>query len=120
MIRDYIHKELAAGRWFELTLFEQLGNIGSEYHRASRAHQKGDADRYRNACDRTLELLELSIDDERWRGKPALRELCRLNEEVARTLVDEERPDPGLQNYFDGHAYAARLAKLKDRQSGNR
>lgn len=31
-----IHKELAAGRWFELSLAEQLGNIGSEVLRASR------------------------------------------------------------------------------------
>jgi hypothetical protein len=25
-----IHKELAAGRWFELSLVEQLANIGSD------------------------------------------------------------------------------------------
>ena len=111
MIRDYIHKTLADGRWFELSLAEQLGNIGSEYNRAIAAKRKGDPDRYRNACDRTLELCELTIDDQRWRGKPALRELCRLNQEVARTLVDEERPDPRLQAFFDAHAYAARLGR---------
>lgn len=111
MIREYIHKNLAAGRWFELSLTEQLGNIGSEYNRAIAAKRKGDPERYQNACDRTLELCELTIDDPRWRGKPALKELCRLNEEVARTLVDEQEPDPRLQTYLDGHAYAARLRK---------
>lgn len=111
MIKEYIHKNLASGRWFELSLSEQLGNIGSEYNRAIAAKRRGDAERYEHACDRTLELCELSIDDPRWRGKPALGELCRLNEEVARTLVDEQQPDPRLQAYFDGHAYAARLAK---------
>ena len=108
MIREYLHKHLAAGRWFELSLSEQLGNIGSEYNRAIAANRKGDQERYQNACDRTLELCELTIDDPRWRGKPTLKELCRLNEEVARTLVDEGRPDRRLQSYFDGHAYAAR------------
>ena len=111
MIKEYIHKDLAAGRWFELSLAEQLGNIGSEYNRAIAAKRKGDQQRYQNACDRTLELCELTIDDQRWRRKPALRELCRLKEEVARTLVDEERPDHRLQTFFDGHGYAARLRK---------
>ena len=111
MIREYIHKSLAAGRWFELSLTEQLGNIGSEYNRAIAAKRKGDQQRYQDACDRTLELCELTIDDQRWRGKSALKEICRLNEEVARTLVDEQQPDARLQAFFDGHAYAARLSK---------
>ena len=106
-----MHKNLAAGRWFELSLTEQLGNIGSEYNRAITAKRKGDQERYENACDRALELCELTIDDQRWRGKPALREICRLNEEVARTLVDELNPDPRLQAHFDAHAYAARRNK---------
>lgn len=111
MIKDYIHKDLAEGRWFELSLSEQLGNIGSEYNRAMTAKLRDDKERYQNACDRTLELCELTIDDRRWREKPALKELCRLNEEVARTLVHEQQPDPRLQAYFDGHAYAARRNK---------
>ncbi len=111
MIKDYIHKNLADGRWFELSLSEQLGNIGSEYNRAVAAKRKGDPERYQNACDRALELCELTLDDRRWRGKPALKEFCRLNEEVARTLVDEQQPDLRLQAYFDGHAYAARRNK---------
>ncbi len=111
MIRDYMHKNLAAGRWFELSLSEQLGNIGSEYNRAIAAKRRGDQERYQNACDRTLELCELTLDDQRWRGKPALKEICRLNEEVARTLIDEQQPDHRLQAYLDGHAHAARRSK---------
>jgi len=106
-----MHKNLAAGRWFELSLTEQLANIGSEYNRAAAAKRKGNEERYQNACDRTLELCELTLDDQRWRHKPALKELCRMNAEVARTLVDETQPDPRLQAYFDGHAYAVRFSK---------
>ncbi len=54
MIKEYIHKHLAAGRWLELSLSEQLGNIGSEYNRAAAAKRKGDWERYEKACDRTL------------------------------------------------------------------
>ena len=111
MIREYIHKNLKAGRWCELSLSEQLGNIGSEYNRAITAKRKGDQERYGNACDRTLELCELTIDDQRWRGTPVLKEICRMNREVARTLVDEQVPDIRLQAFFDGHANAARLRK---------
>lgn len=113
MTNEYIHKNLASGRWFDLSLTEQLGNIGSEYNRAIAAKRKGDPERYRHACDRAMELCELSIDDQRWRGVPALKELCRLKEEVARTLIDEQQPDPRLQAYFDGHAYAARLSRSR-------
>jgi enolase len=107
-MKEYIHKNLAAGRWFKLTLAEQLGNIGSEYYRAIIAKEKGDDARYDSAADRTLELCELTLDDKRWYGTAVLKELCRMNEEVARTLVDERQPDPGLQRYFDGFAYLAR------------
>jgi hypothetical protein len=33
---NFIHKELAAGKWFTLSLPEQLANIGSEVGRARR------------------------------------------------------------------------------------
>jgi hypothetical protein len=33
---DVQHRELAAGRWWELSIAEQLGNIGSEVSRAVR------------------------------------------------------------------------------------
>jgi hypothetical protein len=40
-----LHPRLAAGRWFELTLMEQLGNIGSDVGRASRAKSQGNGER---------------------------------------------------------------------------
>ena len=71
MIREYIHKSLAAGRWFELSLSEQLGNIGSEYNRAIAAKRKGDQERYQNASNRTLDFANLpsTISD----GEESLR-----------------------------------------------
>lgn len=47
-----IHKQLAAGRWFSLTLAEQLGNIGSDVDRAIRAAETGDPDRKERALAR--------------------------------------------------------------------
>ena len=108
MIKDYIHKDLAAGRWFELTLAEQLGNIGSEYYRATKAKTINNGDRYNSACDRTMELTELTLSDKRWHNTPALKELCRMKEQLAYFLYDQQQPDLGLQKYFDGFAVLAR------------
>ena len=93
-----IHKELAKGRWFQLSLCEQLGNIGSEVSRACR-WQKKDEKLYQGAVERTLELFDLTLADSRWKGR--LREIGRLREvfcdaitggkEYKSTLKDIER-----------------------------
>lgn len=57
---------------------QQLGNIGSDVERAFRAHEQGDADRFRNAFDRTLELIDLTVQDPR--RKKRLKELLRTRE----------------------------------------
>lgn len=60
-----LHKNLSAGRWFELTLAEQLGNIGSEVSRARKSQGK-DEDRFWNAVIRCQELFYLTLADKRW------------------------------------------------------
>ena len=39
---EYQHKELAAGRWAQMSLAEQMLNIGSEVSRANRWKAKGN------------------------------------------------------------------------------
>jgi hypothetical protein len=46
-----LHPTLAAGRWFELTLMEQLGNIGCEVGRATRAKAQGNEQRLAGALE---------------------------------------------------------------------
>ena len=60
-----LHRELAGGRWATLTLAEQLGNAGSDVGRAIRARTSGDRERFAPALDRALELLDLTLEDER-------------------------------------------------------
>lgn len=71
------HKELAGGRWFSLTLSEQLGNIGSEAHRAA-VSRGGNDENFRSAFRRALELIDLTLADPRHRGR--LKEIARLRE----------------------------------------
>lgn len=62
------HEELAQGRWFGFSLMEQLGNIGSEVGRAARAQGK-DEERFQHAVERALELFDLTLADNRWKGR---------------------------------------------------
>jgi hypothetical protein len=106
------HCDLAAGRWHELSLFEQLGNIGSEVSRATRWSGRNE-DLARSALYRALELFDLTLDDPRLRQSPArLREVARAREVVADFFAgpNEYRSTAAsLQRYFDAFALAARL-----------
>jgi hypothetical protein len=96
------HNDLAAGRWFTFTLAEQLGNVGSDYERALRWKATGDKIRFEHAFARTLELLDLTIADPRWKNH-RLKELTRLREVICDELFNEtpEFNHPSdLREYF--------------------
>lgn len=46
-----VHQDLAAGRWCELPLVEQLAHVGSEVERAMRWRDKGNAEFARRAFE---------------------------------------------------------------------
>ncbi|MEP6742754.1 MAG: hypothetical protein ABJB61_09670 [bacterium] len=94
-----LHPSLADGRWFTMSLAEQLGNVGSEYERALRWKQR-DETHFQNALDRLLELLDLTISDRRWRNH-RLKELVRLREVICEELCGDKRwGEADLRNYF--------------------
>ncbi|MDP2651442.1 MAG: hypothetical protein Q8O98_02515 [bacterium] len=76
---EYIHKELAKGRWFELSLAEQMGNIGSEVGRAANTQGKNE-ERFQGAVDRALDLFDLTLTDPRWIRQKRLLEITRARE----------------------------------------
>ena len=79
---DVQHRELAAGRWWELPITEQLGHVGSEISRATRWASR-NPETARAALYRALELLDLTLADPRLRASPArLREIARAREVV--------------------------------------
>jgi hypothetical protein len=104
-----LHAALAAGRWHELSLLEQLANIGSEVGRASSAKAAGNEDRLANALERCLELFDLTLADDRWRHRR--REIARAREIVCDFLVgdnDARSTAESLDAYFLPFAVAAR------------
>ena len=81
-----LHAELGSGRWRQMTLAQQLANVGSEVDRAIRAWEGGQSGRFEGALDRALELFDLTAADDRWRG-PRRREILRARRERPRTFV---------------------------------
>ena len=105
---EIIHKKLAEGRWFELSLCEQLGNIGSEVNRAVRFKDK-DQKNFDDAVNRALELFELTLKDPRW--KKRLREIARARELFCDAITGGKEFKSSLRDldrYFFQYALCSR------------
>ena len=103
------HRELAAGRWNELSLLEQLGNVGSEVERACKWREKNNPGYCLRAADRALELLDLTLacPENRFR----LREIARVREVLVDFFYGENQYRTSaeqLSRYFLPFAVAAR------------
>ncbi|NNN05018.1 MAG: hypothetical protein HKL90_03875 [Elusimicrobia bacterium] len=102
------HAGLAAGRWRELPLVAQLGNVGGEVSRAARWRMKDPAQSDR-AMVRALELLDLTLADPRWSRR--LKELARARELLCDAWLGGREYRSKLEDmdrYFFQFALAAR------------
>ena len=107
-----IHEELAAGRWFQLSLIEQLANIGSDVIRTIEWKKRGDPELSRQAFYRALELIDLTIADPKNRKR--LKEIVRTREAlVDHFMYDNEynTTDEIWYNYFFDFNYAAAIQR---------
>jgi len=103
----FLHGDSIVERWGRMTLAEQMGNIGSEVSRAGSAQGKDDV-RFNSAVARALELFDLTLSDERWRGR--LWEVGRSREVFCDAVLGGQEYGSNLldiQKYFDQFAYAA-------------
>jgi len=109
-----LHEDLASGRWWQLSLHEQLGNVGSEVGRAIRWRSR-DAKIAGGAIERALDLMDLTLNDPRHRlFPPRIRELARAREVLVDFLAGSNEygsTAESLQRYFDAFASAAALAR---------
>lgn len=104
----YQHQHLAAGHWQDLTLVEQLANIGSEVGRiiSSKSNNSTGSEL---AFNRTLELFELTVSDPK--NKSRLREVCRARELLIDWYLGTDTyhtTAKDWEDYFYQFAYLAR------------
>ncbi len=104
----FTHKDLAEGHWRDLSLSEQLGNIGSEVSRARKWKEKDDKI-FEGACERALELFDLTLSDPRWKGR--YREIARAREVFCDAVSGGKEYGSSfedLEKYFYPFAFNAR------------
>ncbi|MBO4476025.1 MAG: hypothetical protein J5737_04845 [Bacteroidales bacterium] len=107
------HQSLADGRWAELSLSQQMANIGSETSRTYCALEAGKESRAESAFARAQELIDLTIKFGRLgnpEGRSAmLKELCRFRELFCGAYLSRDLGElAALNKYLDKFAYLAR------------
>lgn len=106
---SYQHKELAAGRWKELTFFEQMANIGSEVERALNWKAKQNSDYSQKAFERALELIDLTLDSVT--GLARHKEVARMREAMVDFFAGSNQfksTEISWKKYFFPFTFAAR------------
>lgn len=106
---SYEHKQLAAGRWGQLSFLEQMANIGSEVERALNWQAKNNSAYSQKASSRALELTDLTL--EAVDTFPRRKELARLREALVDYFFGENEfrsTEASWRKYFFHFTYAAR------------
>ena len=111
---NVIHKDLyESGRWFKLSVIEQMANIGCDVERTIQWKKNGDLEESKRAFDRSLELLDFTKADPKNRGA-CLREICRTREALVDHFFGDNEyatTDESWQQYFYDFNYAAALQR---------
>lgn len=103
------HKELVSGRWAEMSLAEQMANVGSEVSRALNWQKKGKKDLSERAFHRALELLDMTIAPIKKYSR--LKELLRVREAMVDFFCGTNQFSSSellWRKYFDHFVYLAR------------
>lgn len=96
--------------WAKLSIFEQMGNVGSEVGRAIKATRAGKDKRAQGAIDRAVDLLDATVEVLIAQRSHRVKEVLRARREFLRLFYDgtfEEDAD-NIERYFTQFAIAAR------------
>ncbi len=109
---NYRHRELAAGRWNELSFFEQMANVGAEIGRTITWKSKMNPEYSGRAFERAIELLDLTVRDKK--NLSRIKEVLRVREALVDHFVFDNiyrSTDDSWQRYFRPFQMAARLRR---------
>ena len=95
-------------KWAALSVFDQMGNIGSEVGRSLAAKRRGDEKTAEAAVSRALDLFDATSEAWSTASGPRTKELLRSKEQYLEAL-DNPATDNGIENYFMQFAIASRL-----------
>ena len=104
------HSDLTQDHWNKFSFFEQMANTGSEIERTIKWKNRNNKEYANLAFERALELLDLTIADEK--NKTRLKEIVRVREALADYFVfdnEYKSSDQLWHNYFYAFSWAARI-----------
>jgi len=82
-------------RWSQFSFAQQIGHIGSEISRARHWEEKNDTANKESALIRALELIDLTVEDKKKKGR--VKEIVRLREFVCDRLAQTQQYDITLR-----------------------
>lgn len=83
-------------KWPKMSLAEQMGNIGSEVYRLINSKERADSKSAQSSFIRVLELIDLTIEDKRWKSR--LFEILRLREIICNFYLDKNIYNVSVEN----------------------
>lgn len=97
-------------KWSRMSIFEQMGNIGSEVGRTLMAKRRNDQVSLVGALYRGLNLFDITAELASKKKSSRTREILRAREQFIEAATTD-KDDPNLENYFMQFAIAARLKR---------
>ncbi len=97
--------------WQSMTIFDQMGNIGSEVGRALGAKKRGDIRSMQGAFYRGLDLIDATTEGLVAQKSPRVKEVLRAREVFAESILTDNE-DPTLEEYFMEFAVVARMRQF--------
>ncbi len=97
-------------RWAKFTIFEQMGNIGSEVGRSLKA-KLSNQERFEPALYRALDLFDATVEDLLSGKSYRLKEVLRAKDQYLEVALDPKATQAdmdNIENYFMQFALAAR------------
>lgn len=104
------NKPIDREEWAHYTIFEQMGNIGSEVGRSIAAERRGKTERRDAAVERALDLFDATQEQLACDHSPRLKEVLLARYEYLRLFYDGtfETDAGAIERYFNNFALAAR------------
>lgn len=99
-------------KWQGMSIFAQMGNIGSEVGRTAKAFQTGDIESFNGAIGRAFDLFDATTEGLVAKKSPRVREVLLARDQFAEQYFgDIKRVDSSLEVYFMQFAIAERLRR---------
>ena len=99
-------------KWQSMTLFAQMGNIGSEVGRTSKAFKASDKESFDGALRRAYDLFDATTNGLIKADSPRVREVLLARDQFSQQYFsDNPKVDDGLEAYFMQFAIADRLSR---------